>query len=212
MTDSRSRLELDERRAQLLEVGMRLFIQRSYDDVQVSDIAAEAGVSKGLLYHYFGGKRALYVATVGHSAGRLLEAIQVDGDVAGHERLTLSLNAYFDFVAERSDAYRGLMQGGLGADPEILAILQRTRAAIVWQTCEAVGLCEPRPAFRVAVFSWIGAVEAALSDWQENKDVPREQLVGMLSASLFVHLSFAAAADPDAQVVLEPLTGYLPPL
>ena len=80
----RSRLAVDERRAQLLELGLRLFGTRPYDEVSIDDIAADAGVSKGLLYHYFGSKRAFYVATVQHAAAVLLEALtSVDQDLPG---------------------------------------------------------------------------------------------------------------------------------
>ena len=57
----RVRLQIDERRAQLIELGTRLFSTRSYEDISIDDVAEQAGISKGLLYHYFGGKREFYV-------------------------------------------------------------------------------------------------------------------------------------------------------
>lgn len=53
-TRKHTRLQTEERRAQLLEASLVLFTERSYDDVSIDDIAESAGVSKGLLYHYFG--------------------------------------------------------------------------------------------------------------------------------------------------------------
>ena len=58
------RLEHDERRRQLLVVARRLFSARSYAAVSTSDIAREAGVARGLLHHYFGTKRELYLEVV----------------------------------------------------------------------------------------------------------------------------------------------------
>ena len=49
----RARLSVDERRSQLLDLGRRLFNARPYDAISIDEIAAAAGISKGLLYHYF---------------------------------------------------------------------------------------------------------------------------------------------------------------
>ena len=57
----RIRLDNDARRAQLLELGQKAFAERTYDEVSIDDIARAAGISKGLLYHYFPTKRDLYV-------------------------------------------------------------------------------------------------------------------------------------------------------
>ncbi|MEM7676524.1 MAG: helix-turn-helix domain-containing protein, partial [Myxococcota bacterium] len=75
---SGKRLQLDQRRQQLLELGLRLFSERAYDDVSIDDIARAASISKGLLYHYFPGKRVFYVATVRAAAAQLLSRIVPD--------------------------------------------------------------------------------------------------------------------------------------
>ena len=54
---TRNYLASDDRREQLLDLGLKLFASRSYEEVAIDDIAREAGISKGLLYHYFGRKR-----------------------------------------------------------------------------------------------------------------------------------------------------------
>jgi AcrR family transcriptional regulator len=64
----RARLQVDERRTQLLELGLRLFTDRSYDELSIDDIARAAGISKGLLYHYFPSKRDYYVEVVRRAA------------------------------------------------------------------------------------------------------------------------------------------------
>ena len=95
---ARARFSVDERRAQLLELGLRLFGDRSYDDVSIDDIAREAGVSKGLLYHYFGSKRVFYAACVEHAAASLLLANGADlrtvMEVLGHSSIALTANTY----------------------------------------------------------------------------------------------------------------------
>ena len=64
MQPARTRLQVDIRRQQLLELGLELFAHQTYDGLSIDEIAKRAGVSKGLLYHYFPSKRAFYVAAV----------------------------------------------------------------------------------------------------------------------------------------------------
>lgn len=58
------RLTHDERRAQILDCARRLFSERQYDAVSTIEVAREAGVTRGLLHHYFGTKRELYLEVV----------------------------------------------------------------------------------------------------------------------------------------------------
>src|ERR1041384_6692618 len=79
----RVRLETDQRRAQLLALARKAFSDRSYDDVSIDDIAREAKISKGLLYHYFPTKRDLYVAGLREIAAALVTAVtSVPADLA----------------------------------------------------------------------------------------------------------------------------------
>jgi AcrR family transcriptional regulator len=199
----RSRLATDERRAQLLDLGVRLFSRRPYDEVSIDDIAAEAGISKGLLYHYFGGKRDFYVAVVREAASRLGEATSPDPTLSPRDRAITGLEAYLDFVDARAEAFTALMQGGLGTDPEIAAILEGTRASIEARFLEGLGLDAPRPVFRLAIRSWLGAVERASLHWLEHRDVDRETLVALLLPVLAAHLVLARRLDPEAGVVLD---------
>lgn len=201
---TRTRLPTDERRQQLLDLGLELFSAKSYEHVEVADIAARAGVSKGLLYHYFGSKGDFYAAVVERAAGILLEAVRTPETLIGLERARAGIEAYLSYVVDRAEAYLALMHGGLGADPRVLAIVDRTRAAIVAQMLEGLGLDEPPPVFRVAGRSWLGAVEAASLDWLRHRDVSRAQLVDLMIASLTVHIGVAIRATPDVDVQSDP--------
>ncbi|WP_404429746.1 TetR/AcrR family transcriptional regulator [Microbacterium lacus] len=65
---TRTRLDPDARRAQILDAAADLYRERRYDDVSLEELAAAAGVARGLLHHYFGSKRELYLAVVTRSA------------------------------------------------------------------------------------------------------------------------------------------------
>ncbi len=192
----RARLDMDSRRAQLLDLGLQLFGTRPYDEVSIDDIARAANASKGLLYHYFGGKRAFYVAVVRDAARRLVEALGADPRLPPPQRLQAGLAAYLGFVEQRADAYAALVTGGLGADPEISTIVESTRRAIVDSLLTDVGVDAPRPVYRLALRGWIGAVEASCVDWLRHGEVSREQLLQIMMGSLQGTLATAYAIDP----------------
>ncbi len=193
---------MDSRRAQLLELGLRLFGTRSYDEVSIDDIAQAANVSKGLLYHYFGGKRAFYVAVVRDAARRLREAIEPDPQLPPPARALAGLEAYLRFVEERADAYAALVNGGLGADPEIFDILEQTRRQQVQSMLTDMGLREPRPAYRLSLRAWIGGVETACVDWLRDPALPRAQLLQLLLTGLQGAIAAAYAVDPVAELTV----------
>src|SRR6478609_6591258 len=84
----RVRLDTDERRAQLLALAKTAFSTRAYDDVSIDDLAREARISKGLLYHYFPTKRDLYVAGLTEIADELVDACtNVPDDLPPIERV-----------------------------------------------------------------------------------------------------------------------------
>lgn len=84
----------EERRSELLDCAQKLFFARGYDDTSVNDVIAEAGVSKGAFYHYFGSKEALLEAFAERLAERTLtqmEGIIADEDLGAVERLNAFL-------------------------------------------------------------------------------------------------------------------------
>ncbi len=200
--EPRARLLPGDRRAQLLLLGRELFSVRAYDDIQIDDIASAAGISKGLLYHYFGSKRGFYVATVEEAANEMLAATKLDGVLPPPEKARRSMEAYLDFVEQHAGAYLALMRGGIGTDPEVAAIVDRTRSEFVRRFVSNLGLEEPRPVFQLAARSWIGLVEAASLDYLDRRDVDRATLMQFLLETLYQILMTAMRLDPDAPLVL----------
>ena len=128
MKDARQRLSVGARRAQLLEFGLRAFGADAYDDVSVDELARNASISKGLLYHYFPTKRAFYVATVRLAAARLLQCTESPPDTPPWERLTRGLDAYLAYVRAHGPAYASLLGAGVGVDRAVARIVEETRA------------------------------------------------------------------------------------
>ena len=200
----RTYLQRDARRQKLLDLGLRLFATRSYEDVSIDDVASEAGISKGLLYHYFGGKRAFYTEVVRHAVDHLLERLVIDPSLSGPENLRRGLLDWFEFVAQQGDAYLAIMHGGLGADDAVGPIIDEARRVLIDRILDGLELEDPAPAsVRVAVKSWIGAVETAALDWATHKDLEPSAIVDMLMGGLFTHLLVASHHAPGVKMKID---------
>ncbi len=128
----RIRLGLDERRAQLLELGSQVFAERTYDEVSIDDIARAAGVSKGLLYHYYPTKRDFYLAGLRRTADELVAKVLAASEgKAPIDRVRAGLDAYLDHVLEQAAPFVALMRGGIGSDPEVAAVIEDTRGRLL---------------------------------------------------------------------------------
>lgn len=205
----RSRLQTDARRTQLLEMGVALFSLRPLAEVSIDEIAEKAGISRGLLYHYFGGKRTFYLACIEAAAEQLLAALAPDPARSGPESVVVSLNTYLDWVSARSGGYLALLRGGV--DGEVAVILEQTRAALVTRMLGRLGLAGPgpHPTFAIAARSWLGAVEAAAASWLDDPSLSRDVLVTMLLLNLTSSLAAAAQLDPAAGFVMDPAAAVL---
>lgn len=187
---ARARLELDERRTQLLALGVRFFSESPYDQVSVDAVARAAGISKGLLYHYFSTKRDFYVAALRAAAQQLIDATATEPETPPLLRLQRGLDSYLAYVERCAAAYAALLRGGIGSDPAVAAIVEGTRQQFFFRMLEGLHTERPEPALRTALRGWIGMVEAISLDWLEHRDLTltalRDLLIGMLLASLQV--------------------------
>jgi AcrR family transcriptional regulator len=197
----RARLEVDERRAQLLALGLSIFSERSYDEVSIDDIARAAGVSKGLLYHYFPTKRDFYVAALRAAAKDLLEQTlgAREADISIEERVRQGVTTYLDFVERRGGAYVALMRGGIGSDPEVAAVLEEVRLAFLGRIVADLPPGVEGPLVRTALRGWIGFVEAASIDWVAHRPVPLGQIVELAQTMLVAAMRVAVVAQAKAE-------------
>lgn len=176
---SRRRLDAEARRRQLIDVGLEVLSREPREQVATDRIAEAAGISRGLLFHYFPTKRAYHVAVVQAAADRLLEVITPDPEMPPRTRLRQSLVAYIGFVSANEALYVSLVRGAAGRDDGLREIFEKTRAEIVERVVGNLGLHSGPPLLQLALYGWIGFVEESTLDWLRRRDVPREQLVGL---------------------------------
>ncbi len=190
-----TRLDVDERRRQLLELGAELFTAHRYEDLSMSRIAADAGISKALLYHYFPSKQAFFEETLGAWAEQLRERTAPDPDLPPAEQLAHSLNAFLALVEENAEAYRNLIASALGT-PEIRELVESVRQSTAERILAALYGSAAPPKARIAVKGWLWFMDGACLDWIESRDVEREDLRDMLLGVLTGAL-VAAGSPPD---------------
>jgi AcrR family transcriptional regulator len=197
---ARTRLEVDARKSQLLALGIRIFSERSYDEVSVDDLAQAAGISKGLLYHYFSTKRDFYIAALEQAASDLLTRTDTTVATTPQESVMMGLETYLDFVEQHGGAYLALIRGGLGTDPEVYGILERTRETFVDRIASEL----PNPAsplLRTLLRGWLGFVEATSTEWLVRHDVTREELIPKMAMVLGQCVAMAASTSPPRRRV-----------
>jgi AcrR family transcriptional regulator len=154
------RLPTDERRTALLDVGLRVFGELPYEEVKLDAIAAAAGISKGLLYHYFAGKRAFYLATLREVSERMLVATEVDPELPLDAAIAQTLRAFLTYIRANSRLYLALLRGGAGVDPDAVELVEEVRQTELRRIAEALGHPELGPRLELALYGFIGFAEA----------------------------------------------------
>jgi AcrR family transcriptional regulator len=190
---SRVRMAPDTRREQLLSLGVRLLSTRSLDELSIDVLAEEAGISRGLLYHYFGNKRDFHRAVVRRAADDLIEVTAPVGSGEPLERLAGSLAAYVDYVVANLEGYTSLVRGAAGGDGDLREIYEDARAALTDRIFDVAGQegvldllgVGDSPAVRLMVRGWSAMVEDVVLAWvNEPRGVPKDELLGMLAGAL----------------------------
>lgn len=184
--DRRARLSVDERRAQLLDLALTLFADRTYDEISIDEIAKAAGISKGLLYHYFPSKKAFYVAAVRQASEELLAETDVGNDLPTsppNDPLLLRRGylAFLSFVDRRRVAYSFLLRGGIAVDAEVRELVEDTKQRLVARMLEKAGPVAANARLRTTLRGVIGFVEAVSLDWLDHGDLEREELADLLA-------------------------------
>jgi AcrR family transcriptional regulator len=192
-------MTVDERREELIRFGRELFSRHAYDALSIDDIATAAGVSKGLLYHYFENKRDYYVAVV-RAVTEEMRAVLPDPALPPDEQLSQGIEGYLDFAETHAHAFRSVLDGGVGSDAEVRQIVEEIRTLYIERILGALGIDSPSPVLCLALRGWIGFGEAATVEWLAHREVGRADLVQMLIAALNAAFESARKIDPAIDV------------
>jgi AcrR family transcriptional regulator len=196
-----TRMQVDERRSQLLELGTELFARHSFAELSMARIAREAGISKALLYHYFPTKQAFFVATLEQAAEEVRRRTEPDPALPPGEALAGSLDAFLGWIEENEIAYRKLLESA-GSVPEVGSLIDEVRDRTSARILDGLGAgADPPPRVRAAARAWLWFMDGAILDWLEHRDLSRAELRDFLLASLAGALTaagWAAFPPPSA--------------
>jgi AcrR family transcriptional regulator len=173
----RTRLTPDARREQLLDVGAGHFAAQAYEDVRIADIAAEVGVSRGLVYRYFPTKRDLFASIYERAADRLLQATDIRADEPLSEQVLAGLEAHFDFFVANARMVIEANRGALAGDPGIQDIINSELATLRQRLLTAASLRGHRRAVAsTAIHGWLGFVRIVCVDWLVDDKLSRRDV------------------------------------
>ena len=184
-----TRLQVDERRRQLLEFGAELFTRHAYDELSMAAIAREAGVSKALLYHYFPSKADFFEATLRQAAEEIAARTEPDPGLPPAEALMASLGAFLEWIEENELAYRKLMQSATTVG-EARTLIEEVRSHTSRRLLDGLDP-HPSPKVRAAVRAWLWFMDGACLDWLEHRDMERSELRDLLVGTLVGALAAA---------------------
>jgi AcrR family transcriptional regulator len=186
--DSARQRRREQRRGQLLDAADRV-IHRSGAAFSMDEIAAEAGITKPVLYRHFGDKDGLHEALTDRYIGELKQVLRPASESDDpRTRLAATIDAYLSYVEREPDRYRFL-----------LAAAEQPRTAVLVADFrrEYVGACAFTSATKLDragldpgfAEPWAqcvsGMIRAAGASWLEQRALPRARLVEYLTTVLW---------------------------
>jgi AcrR family transcriptional regulator len=200
------RLAPEARRAQIVEIAGTLFGARPYDELGIADVAKAAGITQGLIYHYYPTKEALFVAAFDQFANALLASCLPDPALPLPEQADGGVRGYLDFAEANRVAYLNLFRGPRATEPDFLRIAEETRRALIDHFLTTLAVRELEvPATLLSLRAYLGYAESATVDWLERRPIPRAALERLILAALGSAIVTGLAADD----VVPPAMGSL---
>jgi AcrR family transcriptional regulator len=200
---SRTRLAVDTRREQLLRTGVELLSVRTPDEISVEDVAHSAGISRGLLYHYFEDRDAFVVAVLERASKELRQALRGDPGLGDRERIEAAIDAFIGYAEAHAAGFRAVLTGGV-VNRKVAALIERTRerdldafVAGVAATTGDPGAARHSNLLRAALHAHMHFMEGAVVRWLTHREITREQLRELILRALEGTLAAAQAIERE---------------
>jgi AcrR family transcriptional regulator len=184
--DRRTRLHPEDRREQLLALGVAILADHSIEELGFERLATEAGVSRALLFHYFDSKQGLRTAVVRLARDSMLHATQPDLTLPPLDRLRDTLARLVLFVREHGGTFYSLVRGAASGDPEVKEAVDEARTV---HTDRLVAVFRELGAddgelLRIALRSWVAFAEQILVDAVHGDRLPDDEVVALLESTV----------------------------
>jgi AcrR family transcriptional regulator len=186
ITQRRVRLTPAARREQLLTLGVQMLATRTLEELSVEDLAEEAGISRGLLFHYFRNKQEFHRAVVSYATANMVDLTEPDTSLPPLEQLSGVLEKYLDYVTDHYDVYTCLIRGHARSTEELFTIVEETRLTFanrVRDNLHLLGMAYDDVTY-LAIRGWLAFVEEVVVKWVPERTVPREEVLRLFATSL----------------------------
>jgi AcrR family transcriptional regulator len=186
------------RRDQILDAANTLFSERGYADVSIEDIASSAGVTRGLVHHYLGGRKEVYVALLERVGADREEHLRPPVGQSARARVADSVSRWLDWTEANRSTYLGTIAPGEDvADPEVrMVVADLVRRAVALLVTFHADIAHDSPRLRYALECWTGLNRAATRRWLRG-EATREATQELLASTLeHVLRTFGATSGP----------------
>ena len=193
----RRRLEPDARREQILSVAVRLFGERGWADVSTGDVARGAGVARGLVNHYFGTKKELYLEVIRVMLTVPEVALTRLPQADLPTRADAIVSWFLDVVSRHSTSWLGaITAGGMAGDADVDRVIAEAIDVAAGRVLVAVGLPAEGGALHAMARAYVGLATSTAREWLLRGELTRAQVHKLLTATL---LAMVDRVFPDAQ-------------
>ena len=162
----------EDRRRQLVGIGLRMLVERPIQDLAIDAVAAEAGISRSLLFHYFPTKNDFHDAVIGAAMRRMLRNTAPDDDAEPDRALEQFVTRFYAQIERRRPFYLALVHGSgtlsLGGER-----VESFRTIAARRVLEAVGLADEE---LTTAHAWTAYVEDRALQWSARPDSDRPGL------------------------------------
>ena len=179
------RLDPATRRDQILDAANALFAERGYDAVSIEDIARSAGVARGLVHHYFGGRKEVYLALLERVGAGREDQLRSPVGRSARARVENSVSRWLDWTEANRTIYLGTIAPGEDiADPDVRRVVaDLVHRAVVLVAAFHADIAEDSPRLRYALECWTGLNRAATRRWLRD-EADREATHELLASTL----------------------------
>ncbi|WP_371828293.1 TetR/AcrR family transcriptional regulator [Rhodococcoides fascians] len=185
----------------MVDAAAGLFAEADYDKVAVSDIVESADVAHGLLFHYFGNKRGIYLEAMQATAAAMSEAFADIPDSTPDVQIRAALTSHLNYLSLHRGLALRMVLGGRGADPQAWEVFESARTAVLAAAATQLGFDAENAGVRLVGHSIVAAIDGATARWlEEDVSVDIEQMVEWLVHIIVACLRTAPVLDPALKV------------
>lgn len=163
----------------VLEVAERLFASKGFLGVSAAEIAREAGVSHGLLFHHFASMEDLYAEVSRMAAQRMGETqLKSFRGKTARDQLASFLRAHMRAVKQRQgDSLFRARSHNLAINAKVAEIWEESRQQAIDRICETLGIEKPTKRVRACLRAWIGFHDQLVLAWLSERSVAESDVL-----------------------------------